>query len=152
MVLDIGTLTKWQLEGKMTFQSRLFKVIGRCLKNNSSLIKRRRMANYWCWRSTRSCFKAAEHKVTKDALIYRDRLFQHFKDYEKLMEKQLEAAGQSLILIGLHSQMIDKTHQHLKNQILKNFPEKPKTTEEVNKNAYFLLNTMLQHSDSWYSC
>ena len=31
--------------------------------------------------------------VTKDALELSDRLFQHFKDYEKLMEKQFEATG-----------------------------------------------------------
>ena len=48
---------------------------------------------YYSLKDQPEAAKAAEHKVTKDALDLSDRLFQHFKDYEKLMEKQLEAAG-----------------------------------------------------------
>ena len=48
---------------------------------------------YYSLKDQPEAAKAAEDKVTKDALDLSDRLFQHFKDYEKLMEKQLEAAG-----------------------------------------------------------
>jgi len=48
---------------------------------------------YYSLKDQPEAAKAAEDKVTKDALDLSDRLFQHFKDYERLMEKQLEAAG-----------------------------------------------------------
>ena len=48
---------------------------------------------YYSLKDQPEAAKAAEDKVTKDALELSDRLFKHFKDYEKLMEKQLEAAG-----------------------------------------------------------
>ena len=48
---------------------------------------------YYSLKDQPEAAKAAEDKVTKDSLDLSDRLFQHFKDYEKLMEKQLEAAG-----------------------------------------------------------
>ena len=48
---------------------------------------------YYALKDQPEAAKAAEDKVTKDALDLSDRLFQHFKDYERLMEKQLEAAG-----------------------------------------------------------
>ncbi len=44
------------------------------------------------WKINRKLQKLP-NKMTKDALELSDHLFQHFKDYEKLMEKQLEAAG-----------------------------------------------------------
>ena len=90
---------------------------------------------YYSLKDQPEAAKAAEHKVTKDALDLSDRLFQHFKDYEKLMEKQLEAAGRKSDPYRA-SQPDDKQDPSTPEKPdTPKTPEKPKATEEVNKNV-----------------
>ena len=90
---------------------------------------------YYSLKDQPEAAKSAEHKVTKDALDLSDRLFQHFKDYEKLMEKQLEAAGRKSDPYRA-SQPDDKQDPSTPEKPdTPKTPEKPKATEEVNKNV-----------------
>ena len=77
--------------------------------------------------------KAAEDKVTKDALELSDRLFQHFKDYEKLMEKQLEAAGRKSDPYRASKPDNYKDPEEPKKPDTPTVPEKPQIREDANK-------------------
>jgi len=77
--------------------------------------------------------KAAEGKVTKDSLEMSDRLFQHFKDYEKMMEKRLEAAGRKSDPYRA-SQPDDKQDPSTPEKPdTPKPPQKPQTTDDANK-------------------
>ena len=77
--------------------------------------------------------KAAEGKVTKDSLEMSDRLFQHFKDYEKMMEKRLEAAGRKSDPYRA-SQPDDKQDPSTPEKPdTPKPPQKPQITDDANK-------------------
>ena len=77
--------------------------------------------------------KAAEGKVTKDSLEMSDRLFQHFKDYEKMMEKRLEAAGRKSDPYRA-SQPDDKQNPSTPEKPdTPKPPQKPQITDDANK-------------------
>ena len=88
---------------------------------------------YYALKDQPEAAKAAEDKVTKDALELSDRLFQHFKDYEKLMEKQLEAAGRKSDPYRASQPDNYKDPEEPKKPDTPKVPEKPQINEDVNK-------------------
>lgn len=88
---------------------------------------------YYSLKDQPEAAKAAEDKVTKDALELSDRLFQHFKDYEKLMEKQLEAAGRKSDPYRASQPDNYKDPEEPKKPDTPKVPEKPQINEDVNK-------------------
>ena len=88
---------------------------------------------YYALKDQPEAAKAAEDKVTKDALELSDRLFQHFKDYEKLMEKQLEAAGRKSDPYRASQPDNYKDPEEPKKPDIPKVPEKPQINEDVNK-------------------
>lgn len=88
---------------------------------------------YYSLKDQPEAAKAAEDKVTKDALELSDRLFKHFKDYEKLMEKQLEAAGRKSDPYRASKPDNYKDPEEPKKPDTPTVPEKPQIREDANK-------------------
>ena len=87
-----GILTTWQSTIKISLE-KPSKEHWKALEKGFIADQEKKDIEYYSLKDQPEAAKAAEDKVTKDALDLSDRLFQHFKDYERLMEKQLEAAG-----------------------------------------------------------
>ena len=88
---------------------------------------------YYALKDQPEAAKAAEDKVTKDSLDLSDRLFQHFKDYEKLMEKQLEVAGRKSDPYRASKPDNYKDPEEPKKPDTPTVPEKPQISEDANK-------------------
>ena len=88
---------------------------------------------YYSLKDQPEAAKAAEDKVTKDALELSDRLFQHFKDYEKLMEKQLEAAGRKSDPYRASQPDNYKDPEEPKKPDTPKVPEKPQVDGNITK-------------------
>ena len=88
---------------------------------------------YYALKDQPEAAKAAEDKVTKDALDLSDRLFQHFKDYEKLMEKQLEAAGRKSDPYRASQPDNYKDPEEPKKPDTPKVPEKPQVDGNITK-------------------
>lgn len=88
---------------------------------------------YYSLKDQPEAAKAAEDKVTKDALELSDRLFQHFKDYEKLMEKQLEVAGRKSDPYRASQPDNYKDPEEPKKPDTPKVPEKPQVDGNITK-------------------
>ena len=88
--------------------------------------------------------------MTKDALELSDRLFQHFKDYEKLMEKQLEAAGRkSDPYRASQPDNYKDPEEPKKPDSTKSSRKTTNSTEDVNKNLRIPASDYVATPSNW---